>query len=714
MKNLNFTRLTTFLFAVLSIGIYGCEEHLGRYDDPPWLGGTTIETLEKRGNYTIFLKLMEKANYKEPITKQLFTVFVPNDAAFTAYFKQNGIDSVGALTKKEATQLFTLHVLRNARSSFQLIYEYVWSELQGPNGEYAGLFFRKPVLSTTTPYYDSVRYFPAYKGKRLLIYNDSKYVPLFTKDYFEDFFGDPDGSDYEFLYPGHKWDGKMHWHSSMVTEPETRTASGFIYFIDSVVPIMPTIEEYLLKNQKKYGLFYGLAQRFATYGASKVDPTTNLLQYKKGYNLILNITEEQGPFPGNETRMKDMFSAYIPSDAVLQNYLDNTVLKYYPALDSVPDITIFYILQTHLARSLGLVSKITKSYFNSFGDPMDIAKSDIKDAYMCSNGVVYEMNRVLEPNVFTTVPGPIFFNSNYSTFLFALNAANMLSSLSSTDVNVTLFVPTNEQFEKYGVRYNPIKAGIEIRGKDKVWKTIRTDDLAMIVQDHIYAGKLTDLSGDGYVKMASGNWIHYNNNQIEGPENQVFKNMVGIVGYKENEKNGMLYYIDDPIQSSYVMGKYLVRTPELSEFTKLLTSTRMLDARFIDPLTRDTVPNLKFLAESDQWTAFIPDDAAMAKAKEEGLIPTDPAELKNFLLYHFVRRNAIFDDGKLSGSFPTSLVESVTSSGTTYVPLMITNQVNNLVVTDGFGQTVAVDHARANNLTRKGVVHRIDKVLRYK
>ena len=108
------------IVAVTLLGITGCEDNQARYETPPWLGGSSIETLEERGNYKSFLSLMEKANYKEPISKQLFTLFVPDDAAFDVYLKSIGKNSVEDLTKEEAVQLFTLHVLRNPRSRYQL------------------------------------------------------------------------------------------------------------------------------------------------------------------------------------------------------------------------------------------------------------------------------------------------------------------------------------------------------------------------------------------------------------------------------------------------------------------------------------------------------------------------------------------------------------------------------------------------------------------
>ena len=241
-------------------GISGCtEDHQERFEEPPWLGGSSIEILQERGKYNIFLSLMEKANYYEPVSKQLFTLFVPSDSAFNAYFKSVGINSVDDLTKEEAVEIFTLHVLRNPLSRFQLVYEYAWNELQGPKGEYASLYHRKLTSSTTIPYSEKINYLPGRIGETVLVFTDNKYVPLWTAEWFNDYGGAEDGSDYLFMYPRSTWRKGytsnlkgMNWHSAMVIpnpeipdELEVRTASGFIYFLDRVVPPMPTIDQYL-------------------------------------------------------------------------------------------------------------------------------------------------------------------------------------------------------------------------------------------------------------------------------------------------------------------------------------------------------------------------------------------------------------------------------------------------------------------------------------
>jgi uncharacterized surface protein with fasciclin (FAS1) repeats len=696
--------------------LLACTKKLDRYEDPEWLGGSSIETLEKKGNYTIYLKLMEKANYKEPISKQLFTLFVPNDSSFNAYFQKRGIASVDDLSEDEALQLFTLHVLRNPRSSFQLIYEYKWEELQGPTGEYASLFFRKPTSSFSIPYSETVRYADAYKGQTLLMSSGNKYIPLFSIDFFEDYFGALDGSDYTFIYRDSRWGGLMQWNNAMIvpqTLPATvdnlatRTADGFIYYLDQVVAPMPSIDEYLLAHQDTYGLYYDLAQRFATYTPNEVDEQNRIL-YTKSYNLIYNIAAEGGPNPGNETGMLDMFTIFVPPDNILQEYLNNTVLKYYPSIDSVPDITLSYILQTHISNALGLISKISRNYFNAFGDVMPISATDITSAYMCSNGVLYGINRVFEPNVFACVPGRLFFDGNFSTFLQALSQLNMVAPLSNPDIDVTLFAPTNDELDAYNIRFNKINSLTEwnITGP---WEPMNTDELLIFLRDHIYNGKVTDLSGEGYLEMSSGNFIHYKNNVINGPENQSINNNITLTEKIENDKNGMLYIVSDPIKSRFKMGQYIFNEPDLSEFRDLMVDAGLLDPNYIDPITKENIPNIQFLAEALKWTAFIPDNNAVIHAQADGLIPSDIDDLKNFILYHFIRNNTIFDDGKLAGLFPTSR----TTGGAVYSNILISNSPENLKVTDNSGHEILINHSDADVLVRKGVVHKITSVLKY-
>ena len=298
---------------LLASFFYQCSEPHKRFEDPPWLGGTSIETLEKEGNYDTFLALMDKADYRTSIENQLFTLFVPSDSAFEAYFVDAGISSVEELTEDEAIELFGLHILINPRSREQLMYEYAWGELQDPVGEYGTLFHKKETYSVPVEYKEEVRYNEEFLGQTLDIYRDRTFLPLFTTEFFEDYGGAPDGSDYTFLYPETPWSG-TGWHDAQVVEAEVRTASGFLYYIDRVVAPVPTIEEYLFNHQDDFGVYYDIAQRFANYHTARFNEKLER-RYKKGYTLDLNFGNEYGSRTNDNSdpgTMLYMFSAYIP------------------------------------------------------------------------------------------------------------------------------------------------------------------------------------------------------------------------------------------------------------------------------------------------------------------------------------------------------------------------------------------------------------------
>ncbi|HPR32843.1 MAG TPA: fasciclin domain-containing protein, partial [Prolixibacteraceae bacterium] len=608
------------------------------------------------------------------------------------------------------------------RSSFQLIYEFAWNELQGPEGEYASLFFRKQTNSRTFPYIEIPKYHPQFKGQERWITFTDKLMPLFSYDYFEDFFGALDGSDYLFMYRNSQWGGNINWHNAMVTDAEVRTSSGFIYYVDQVVPPTPNLEEYMMKNQDKYGVYYDLAQRFANYTTAGFDEQKRQLYYK-GYDLDngFNFADEQGPSPSgdpnNPTRMKDLFTLFVPNNAVMQKYLDERVLKHYPSLDSVPEVLLRNIVKVHIGRSLALISKSSQNYFNSFGDPMELRPDMITDAYMCSNGLLYEMNVVLEPNLFSCVPGFLYFDGQYSTFLNALNFSNLIGELTDPNIPVTLFAPTNDQMEEYGIRYVEASDLIQKRGTDGLWEQMQADELQVFIRDHIYNGVITDLSGEGFLEMSSKNFVYYNNNTLASGENELLDEHTTVAQVEPNERNGMLYLVDKPIKSKWEMGQELMTNPELSEFSALLVETGLLDPNYVDQVTKDTIPNVRFLSEADYWTAFIPDNDAVSTARNGGLIPAwdpeNPDPLKQFLQYHFVRKASIFDDGVLSGAFQSNRIDEITPLGIVYSKLDIANSRHQLVITDHSGQVVNVPHNTANQLVSKGVVHTIPSVFIY-
>ena len=318
---------------------------------------------------------MEKADYKSTVEKQTSTLFVPDDDAFRTYFEKKGITSIDDLSEDQAFELFTLHFLANSVNANHLVYEKMWNRLESATAEYRSLFFRKQTKSYSVPYIEIPRYDPTYQGKELFIYTDVKYIPLFSKFYFQDYNGNGE-IDYPMMYPDSKWSGLMNWHNAVILPPPGKentteiedlavpTGSGFLYYLDRVVEPMPNIDQYLAANQDKYGLFYDLMQRYATYAQSSVADNQGRKLYTKGYSNISNIAAERGPnYASNQLPAwaLDIYTVFLPDDDLLQSYFDNTVLKTYASLDEVPDITMRYILQSQITNRLELKSKFTQA-----------------------------------------------------------------------------------------------------------------------------------------------------------------------------------------------------------------------------------------------------------------------------------------------------------------------------------------------------------------
>ena len=250
---------------------------------------------------------------------------------------------------------------------------------------------------------------------------------------------------------------------------------------------------------------------------------------------------------------------------------------------------------------------------------------------------------------------------------------------------------------------------------------MRTTDLEAFAQDQIYNGVLNDFQGSGeFARMSSDSYIHFGDNKIMGAENQQFDNPSNVLEIEKNDRNGYLVKVDKPVQTRWVIGQQLRDDNDVSKFNRLLDRSKLLNKRFRDPITREFIPALKFYAGDKNWTAFIPTNAAMDEAVAAGIIPESwPSEseeqdkVKAFLQYHFVKGSVIFDDGKASGNFNTNLTYKSDDGKTLNHKIKVTNSPGNLVITDVSGNEITVEHENANILTRKGVVHKINSVLKY-
>lgn len=697
----------TFWVVILMSVLYSCEIDKEPYQNPDWLGGSIFETLEKNGNYTSLIRLAEIAEYRDIIESDVYTFFAANDDAFSVYLAGRGVDSVGQLSKRECKSLMALVSLRKGRSRDQLIYQYINDRWQDSTSEYLSRFFRWDVPAKSYLQKEVVKYNPDYRGQELTIVNNHKWMPCISEDLFGDIGGKTDGSDYLYFFPNSTWTG-LQWFNAAVTGPEAKCSNGFIFYIDQVVPIPPSIDEYLRNNQDRYGVFYDLMQRFATY-----TPTTELGIdydiYTKAYADVRDIAFENGP-QRLSYEATNFYTAYIPTNDVLQQYLDNAFLNgKYASIDSVPRETIIYLLNGHVAGNWVFPSQIRTEFLNPYGETIEFdLDNEVTGATMCSNGALYEINRVLEPLAFTAAPGPLFMDNKYSTILRAMNTVGVIPTLSYPDVPVTVFAADNDRLLAYGIRYNTLNEAFEQQNIFGIWEIMEAEDLIDFVYDHIIYKGMNDFSGEGIVYTANGTGVYVNNNTFMAGGNREAGEQINLVEAINSHINGVLYLLDNPIKSPKEdFARYIYGNDHYSGFYSLLEKAGLVDSVPDKDDPDRYYKSLKFLLTYENWTGFLPDNDAIANAQANHLIPEDSIALGNFLKYHFVANASVTDFITVSRNYNTASADSVGVP----LELLIQSEPKHLVVTDGSGQEVQIDHNTANVLVRDGVAHSIKTVL---
>lgn len=695
------------LVAILSAILLSCEFTKEPYEPPDWLGGSIFETLDKSGNYTHLIALAEKAEYREIIESDVYTFFAADDDAFEEFFASRGVSSVDQLSKRECKSLMALVSVHKGRSRQQLVYQYINDTWHDSTSEYLSRFFRWDMPAKYYIEKEEVRYNPDYLGQELSIVNNHKWVPCISEDLMGDIGGRTDGSDYLYFLPNSTWTG-LQWYNAGVIGPEARCSNGFIYYIDKVVPVMPSIEEYVRENQDKYGVYYDLMQRFATYTPAREEGIEYDI-YEKAYNDVRDIAFENGP-QTLSYEATNFYTAYIPTDDVLQAYLNETWLDgKFASIDSVPIEAIIYLLDGHVATNWVFPSQIRKEFLNPYGENIDFdLDANVTDATLLSNGAFYEINTVLEPLAFNAAPGPLFKDNNYSTLLRAFNVVGVIPTLSYPDVPVTVFAADNQKIQEYGIRYNTLREEFEQQNTFGIWEPMEEEDLIDFVYDHVVYKGYDDFSGEGIIYTATGNGVYFNNNQFLAGGNREDDEQIGLQEAIDSEINGVLCLLDQPIKAPEEdFARYIFDNEAFSGLYALLDR-----AGLIDTIQDEDDPNLyykrlKFLLTYEYWTGFLPDNDAIADAEARDLIPEDSVELGNFLKYHFVAEERISDFDAVSKNYFTALVDSVG------VPLELTIQSESgqMVVTDGSGEAIPVDHPTANVFVRDGIAHRIKTVL---
>ena len=470
-----------FVCSVLCSAVFwsSCQDNLEYYDTPDNLKGSIYETLEDRGNYSIFLKGVDLGGYA-PILKGkgVWTVMAPNDEAFASYLKSEyGVNSIEELSVDEIKKLIGFHIMYYSFDKNKLI-NFRPEEGDGATDEElmvnAGLYYKFRTKSQDALTLEVVNDTTGQEG---YVYHLERFLPVFSYRMFQTKLIDAK-YNYEYFYPSSQWTGASGFNVSnaSVDEYAVVTSSGYLYLVNQVLCPLNTIYDEM-KNAGNFKTFLSLYDEYNDY---QLDANLTL-EYGNGTDLyqhyhkapMANIASEWpvSDYTQMSTLSSVSYSIFAPNDKAWDDfYMDFWGLEGtgYPSdsvcLDSVSVESVQKILLNSVyASSIVFPEEIKRGDIkNSNGNIIDFDVDAVpeENRKMCVNGAFYGCDVLTPPAEFGSVTGPAYQYKRYSNFAKMLEKSDLVSTLYSPEVDYIMLYPSNAQMAYNGITWDESKGSL--------------------------------------------------------------------------------------------------------------------------------------------------------------------------------------------------------------------------------------------------------------
>jgi uncharacterized surface protein with fasciclin (FAS1) repeats len=723
------------------------------YNRPDTLAAPIYKQLDSKGNFKSLLALIDKGGYKQVLTLGggYWTMFAPNDEAFEKYFKDKGIAGVNDIDSLTARAMVQYCLVYNSFEKDRLDDYQATANNQGWTPSVA---FRRTTAYYTGFYKDTGlnnKPIVAIAGNRNNITgsltgnyitgdDNNKYITYFTDDYFKT--AGISASDYNYFYPSSTYTGFNVAEAKVVTK-DIPAENGVIHEIDRVINPLQSIDEYI-RTKPEYSSFRAILNRMYInntvqfiYNSDashryQVLSGKNDSVFVKAYSPLLSFSPNNENFLKVEDNdgQKDCWTMFIPNNAAVDNYVKNVLCEYYPSLDQMPMDIIADFLNAHMFATVVWPSRFAVTR-NKFAEPARFnPNTDVFDKKILSNGIVYGTTKVEEADVFSTVYSKAYLNPAYSMMTRLLNVTGLKLLIANSGVPVNLFLIPDKAFAAAGFSYNVSKDQYEYTpaGGSATTNGI-FDKLSRIAASCVffepYKSFVQNLSGADIVKSGDagteGDYIKFDNNTIL-TGGLLDAGKTAVVDSVKTASNGKVYFINDVLTYSekpvgtHVKNLGAATTSAYNYFWQYLSNS----AAVFNPTTTDINGLTGFN------TLFVPDNAAILQAVNDGLlpgtgtapnkvplfIPTNDAgreQVRKFLQYHILYSHTLVPDGITSGSFDTYLKNAVGTG----LKITINNNKGAMYILDNYGRTANVIMAQSNNLSNRCVIHLLDNYLKY-
>lgn len=523
------------------------------YDErePEWLGESIYDFLVEQEKYTNFVHLIEDLGYKEVLeTTGSKTLFVVDDETFDEFFLNNrwGVKSYEELSKEQKEQILYSSMLNNVFFSEML------GDAAGPQ---EGMSVRRTsalsVASTRKimrkEEYPNSYYWSLVKADSVILLQDNTPSPMvtFTNRYLIN--NALRGSDYAFIasqpanYVYKPTD--VFINGVRIEEPNMKCKNGVVHRLERLTTPLTNMAEVICTNEStgRFGELLDLfsAPFLSTSATIEYGNTTPVYVKKyfttRGHSLGLdnlsgatNVSFMTTPTdsaveaglkfdPGWNTLTasdikpmnEDMTAIFVPTTAALDTFLHTGSGKFlydcYGEWENIPFHVLADLLNNHMKSSF--VNTVPSKFDQVKNDAqidMGIKESDIREAILCSNGVVYITDSVYAPVSYVAVTAPTLVNDNMNIMRWATEQYGFLAYLHSMDSYYSFLLPTDENFwyldplsvakgepEYWKFQYNKDYKSVEVEVYDSLKKTRKNVLQAWRGDADVIENRLADL-----------------------------------------------------------------------------------------------------------------------------------------------------------------------------------------------------------------------------
>ena len=742
------------LFSSCSRDVF--DEYYGR---PDYLEDPIYQQLEARGNFKNFTALIEKAGYKDILSKSgYWTMFAPNDEAFAAYFQEKGISDVTKMDAATASQIVKYALVYNAFREDQLS-DYQ-SSLQG--GWVEGNAFRRRTafyegfLNRTIDGQPKVIVGSNRNGANSYVAgdNNNKYVTYFTDEYFAE--KGLTVNDFNYFYPNKEYTGFNFFDSKVITA-DIIAENGIIHEVDKVTPPLMNIDQYLESNPK-YSKFHEILENNLVDYVFNEGATTAYRNFTgktdevfvKRYDASLIFA------PNNENFLKmedndgqsDGYTLIVPENQALQDFIDNVLLKNFDNINQLPIYVFQDLINAHMVQG-AVWPSIKGNFLNGLQEDVRFNfNSEITDKKVLSNGFFYGANKVQKSNLFFSVYTSAYLDPKYSLATRIFNDGSGYKQLiSNINQRFTLFLPSDEILKSLGFDYDTNRLEWRyvspVNGAADAASAARNRLVRLLYNCIVLTpnGELNNIAttsgiirtGDNelpgeYIKWGGSGL--YNKGRIVAAGNILPGGMaVNIVG-SETQQNGVTYYIDNlPQYSTELQGLVIARLAPNSSSPFYNFYQYLLNSKIYTAATG----KIEGVEIGTPYTFIVPDNAAIVRAVKAGLLPGNKTTgvpifntviegekdlVADFIRYHIISNKTASNDGLTTGQFETLRKNS--QGDKTFVEInsisgSLSFKDNTTINTPGTGENPAAKAilANSNNLADRSLVHLVDNYLKF-